>query len=61
MKLFKSYTLTWWQINILKLTLFTVGAAVGAHWHGFFSANLGVLIVIAAIGGIYITYVALKQ
>ncbi len=61
MKLFKSYTLTWWQISILELTLLTIGAAIGAHWHGFFSVNLGVLIVIAAIGGIYITYVALKQ
>jgi hypothetical protein len=61
MKLFKSYTFTWWQIGIFKLALLTVGAAIGAYWHAFFGANLIPLIVIAAVASIYILYAALKQ
>ena len=61
MKLFKSYTFTWWQIGIFKLALLAIGAAIGAYWHEFFGANAASLIVIAVIAGIYIMYVSFKQ
>ena len=61
MKLFKSYTFTWWQINIFKLALLSLGAAIGAYWHDFFGANLTVLIIIAVIASIYIALISLKQ
>ena len=61
MNLFKSYSLTWWQMGILKLALLAMGAAIGAYWHEFFGANLVLLVVIAAIAGAYIMYATLKQ
>ena len=61
MKLFKSYTFSWWQMGIFKLALVAIGAAIGAYWHEFFGANVIALIVIAVIGSAYIMYVSLKQ
>ena len=61
MKLFKSYTLTWWQIGIFKLALLAFGAAIGAYWHDFFGANLTALIIIAVIASVYIVLTSLKQ
>jgi hypothetical protein len=60
-KLSKSYTFSWWQMGVFKLALLAAGVAIGAYWHGFFGANLTVLIVIAVIAGGYISYVSLKQ
>ena len=61
LNLFKSYSLTWWQMGILKLALLAMGAVIGAYWHEFFGANLVLLVVIAAIAGAYIMYATLKQ
>jgi len=61
MKLFKSYTFSWWQMGVFKLALVAIGAAIGAYWHEFFGAYLTALIVIAVIAGAYIMYVSLKQ
>ena len=61
MKLFKSYTYKWWQMSILKLALFTIGAAIGAYWSEFFIVNLTTLIIIAVISTIYVLYISFKQ
>jgi hypothetical protein len=61
MKIFKSYTFTWWQIGIFKIALLAAGIAVGAYWHSFFGTILPVLIVIAAITTLYIIYVSLSS
>ena len=61
MKLFKSYTFTWWQIGIFKLALLAIGAAIGAYWYGFFGDYLAILIVVAVIAGAYIAYAAFNQ
>jgi uncharacterized membrane protein YgaE (UPF0421/DUF939 family) len=60
MKIFKSYTLTWQQIGIFKLALLAAGAAIGAHWHDFFGANLLALVVITVVAGGYVAFVMLK-
>lgn len=61
MKLFKSYTFTWWQIGVFKLALLAFGAAIGAYWHDFFGANSTALIIIAVITSVYIGFISLKQ
>ena len=61
MKIFKSYTLTWWQMGIFKLALLAAGAALGAIGHGFFQSNLMALVVIAVVASVYIAYVTLRQ
>ncbi len=61
MKLFKSYTFTWWQVGVFKLALLAIGAAVGAYWHSFFGSNFASLIIIAVTAGVYIIYISLRQ
>jgi len=61
MKIFKSYTYTWWQIGIFKVALLAIGAAVGTFWQEFFAANFIVLILIAVVASAYICYVSLEQ
>ena len=61
MKLFKSYTYTWWQIGIFKLALLSIGALAGAYWHEFFSKQIMLLTAIAILSTIYIIYLSLKQ
>lgn len=61
MNIFKSYTYTWWQIGIFKLSLLVFGAAIGAYWHGFFGNHLTVLVIVGVIAGLYIGYVSLRK
>ncbi|MEK7612276.1 MAG: hypothetical protein AAB407_02965 [Patescibacteria group bacterium] len=61
MKLFTSYTFTWWQIGIFKLALLSIGAAIGAYCSEFFQANMTAVIIVAVVSTVYVLYVALKQ
>jgi len=61
MKIFKSYTLTWWQMGVFKLALLAIGVAIGAYWHELFAGALTALVVFAVVAGAYIAYVTLKQ
>jgi len=61
MKIFKSYTFTWWQMGIFKLALLAVGVAIGSYWFNFFETYLTALIVIAIVTGGYTIYISLKQ
>ena len=36
MNLFKSTTLTWWQLGLLKWAVLCIGIAIGAHWSTMF-------------------------
>lgn len=53
----KQYTFTWWQVGILKLALFCIGAALGAYWNTFFKSIMTFLLIIAGIAGIYILFI----
>lgn len=61
MKIFKSYTYTWWQIAIFKLALLSFGIMVGSYFYDFFRANLIVLIIFWIISGGYIWYISFKK
>ena len=61
MNLFKTFTLTWWQTSILKISLLAAGIAIGAYWSDIFYSYITWLIVIALVAGIYVTYVWAKQ
>jgi hypothetical protein len=58
---FKSFTLKWWQGGLFKWAVFALGIAVGAHWHSLFNGYLAALVLFAAVGLSYITYVWWKQ
>lgn len=61
MNIFKSYTYTWRQIGIFKLSVLAFGIAIGALWHDFFGNYLTILIIIAVIAGIYTGYISLRR
>lgn len=61
MKLFKSHTFTWQQVEIFKLALLAIGIAIGAYWHEFFDNYLFLLIMIGVVAGAYIAYISLRD
>jgi hypothetical protein len=61
MNLFKTFTLKWWQTGLFKLGMLTLGIVIGAYWHGFFGSSLLVLLAVAAVSLVYVTYVWWKQ
>lgn len=61
MNIFKSFTLTWWQGALFKWGIFLLGIAAGAYWSAVFSAYIPVLLVIAVVFLIYVTYVWWRQ
>jgi len=54
MKLFGSYTYTWWQMGIFKLSLLAIGVIGGAYFSSFVMSSLWVFVVIAALASGYI-------
>ena len=40
---FRSYTLEWWQIGLLKISMIAFGIALGATWPGVFAGWLAPL------------------
>ena len=33
---FKTYTVTWWQVGLLKVSLIALGILIGSTWYEFF-------------------------
>ena len=60
MNLFHSYTFTWWQVGILKLTVLCVGLAAGAYWSAFFIPLIPYLLILAIILGLCLLFVVSK-
>jgi uncharacterized membrane protein len=54
MKLFGSYTYTWWQMGVFKLSLLAIGMIGGAFLASFVMSSLWVFVVIAALASGYI-------
>jgi len=58
---FKSFTLTWWQGGLFKLSMVALGLALGVTWPGLFATWLPMLWVVFALAAGYITWVWLRQ
>jgi hypothetical protein len=39
----KTYTVTWWQVLLLKVSLIAFGAGIGSTWHEFFGRWVAVV------------------
>jgi small basic protein len=61
MQLFKSYTYAWWQVDVFKLALLSIGALIGATWHEFLTGNAAPLAAIAVAATAYTVFVSLRQ
>jgi hypothetical protein len=58
---FTSFTFTWWQVGLVKLSLLSLGVVVGATWPGIFAEWRALLLVLFVGPAFYMSYVALKQ
>jgi hypothetical protein len=61
MKLFGSYTYTWWQMGVFKLALLAIGTIGGAYFASFVTSWLWVFIAISALSSAYIIVISLSQ
>jgi hypothetical protein len=53
-KLFGSYTYTWWQMGVFKLSLLAIGMIAGAYLASFVMESLLVFLAIAVLSSGYI-------
>jgi hypothetical protein len=54
MNTFKSITMTWWQVSLLKWAVFLIGIAVGATWPELFSRYAVTFVGIGLILSLYL-------
>jgi hypothetical protein len=60
MRLFGSYTYTWWQMGVFKLALLAIGMIGGAYLATFVLNALWVFIAIAVVASAYIIAISLS-
>ncbi len=56
-KIFRDYTLRWWQVSLLKIMMTAFGLAVGATWPGAFEDWLLWLWLTFLFPAVYLSYV----
>ncbi len=61
MNLFKSFTMTWWQVGFFKLGMLALGIIIGVYFHQVLANYYAALIVIAVLSLGYVTYVWFRQ
>ena len=59
MRFFKSFTFAWWQLSLLKLSMASLGLAVG--WPEVFAGWRDLLLILFVVPAFYVSYVWLKQ
>ena len=57
MRIIKDYTMRWWQVSLLKISMMALGLAVCATWPGAFEGLLLWLWLIFALPAVYLGYV----
>lgn len=61
MKIFKDYTFTWWQMGILKATVFSLGLALGAYANVLVRPYVNLLIIVSIVCGVYLASITLGK
>jgi hypothetical protein len=56
MSLFKSKMLSWWQIGIVKFSVFCIGIAIGAYWSAVFLPYVTTLLIVGIAVGLYAVF-----
>ncbi len=57
---FKSYTLTWWQVGLLKVSMLALGLVIGATWPEEFETWTVLLWILFATPAAYLTFVGFR-
>ena len=58
---FKTFKLTWWQVSLLKVSMVSLGLAIGSSWPEVFTGWRNLLWVLFVVPAFYVSYVWLKQ
>jgi hypothetical protein len=61
MNIFKSFTLTWWQLGLLKLSLVCVGIIFGVYFQAFFLKWIVLVTIAFVVPAIYVGSVWIEQ
>jgi hypothetical protein len=61
MKVFSSITFAWWQVGLLKLSMLSLGLALGSAWPDVFAGWQATLLVIFVVPAFYVSYVWLNS
>lgn len=61
MNIFKSFTFTWWQSWLLKITMLSAGIILGVYLHDFFLKWIAVVAILCVVPGIAIIRIWWKQ
>jgi hypothetical protein len=61
LKIFRSYTFTWWQLSLLKISVLALGLAVGSTWPQLFTGWRELLLVLFVAPAFYVSYVWIEQ
>jgi uncharacterized membrane protein len=56
MKLFKTVSMSTWEIGMVKIAVLCMGIAIGAFWSSIFTPYITVLIVTGVLVGLYAGY-----
>lgn len=59
--MFRSFTLTWWQGVLLKLSMLSLGIVIGTGWPEIFSQWISLLLIVFVVLSTYISFVCWKQ
>ncbi len=61
MKLLKDKNMQWWEIGLIKVAVFLISIAIGAHWATFFKPHALVLGIAGIVVGLASLYLWLKD
>lgn len=57
--LFRSYTYTWWQMGIFKISLLSIGLIAGAYLSSFVLGVVWLIVAVAALATGYVIMASL--
>jgi hypothetical protein len=61
MKLFRTYTFTWWQVSLFKIYLFSLGILAGLYLRDFLKEGVSIIIFVAVVLSFYFIYSVFSQ
>lgn len=53
-RIFREYTMSWWQVSLLKVSMAAFGLALGATWPGAFQGWVSWIWLIFALPAAYL-------
>lgn len=57
--LFRSYTYTWWQMGVFKISLLSIGLIAGAYLSSFVLGVVWLIVAVAALATGYVIMASL--